>query len=126
MSVAHSTALKISIATAVRTYFNLGSGTNQAIRFKSSGGTVLATVPLNATPWGAPDGNGIIAAAITGAGTATVAATGTVSIGEVLDKDGGVCATFSVGIGGQDANYDAVAWTQGATITLSSLTYQQP
>jgi hypothetical protein len=124
--VAHSTTLKVQLATTARTYFNIGTGSNQAIRFKSSGGTLLATVPLNATPWGAPDANGIIAAAITGAGTATVLATGTVTLGEIVDKDGSVCATFSVGTAGQDANYDAVAWTQGATITLSSLTYQQP
>jgi hypothetical protein len=122
MAVTHVTALKVTIGTAVQGSLNAGSGALQAVEFQKADTTVIASVALATTPWGAPNGSGVITAAGLPA-NATVSATATCTLGRIKDKDGTVKINFATGTSGSDVNFDAVAWTLNGTVTLSSLTY---
>lgn len=125
MAVVHSTALKVTIGTAVRGSLNDGSGSLEAVEFRTAGDAELTSIPLDTTPWGAADGSGIITAAITAPGEGIVAAGGgTCTKGAILDKDGADKITFTCGTSGQDVNFDNNVWEEDGVVTLTSLTYQ--
>jgi hypothetical protein len=123
MTVTHSTAVKVAIATTVRTQLNAGSGSSQAIRFRSAGLALLASFALDATPWGAANGSGTITANITAPGTTTVGTSGTVAIAEFVDKDATLCISMTVAVSSGDINFDSIVWSSGTTIALSGVTY---
>jgi hypothetical protein len=89
-----------------------------------SGQTLLATLTLNATPFGAPSGGTITANAIT---SGTAVATGTAAWFRVYKSDG-VTAVIdgSAGTSGTDMILNDVNITMGATVAATSYTISMP
>lgn len=95
-------------------------------------GTLLATFTFSATAFGADATAGSFptktetATASFVASTVSAAATGTASTFGLLDSGGTVRATGSVGTSGADINFNSVAFSSGANVTLSSFTLAMP
>ena len=95
-------------------------------------GTLLATFTFSATAFGSdttagsfPNKTETCTASFVAA-TVTAAATGTASTFALCDSGGNVRATGSVGTSGADINFNSVAFSSGANITLSSFTLTMP
>ena len=127
MAVTHATSLRNTLADAVDTA--LGATAN--LRFRLSGtigspGTVVATLPMSATPFGAASSGTITANAITSdtnaTGNASAVATAT------LQTSGGtVVVHCAVAASGSDINMTGgLTIGAGDTVSCSSLTYSAP
>lgn len=127
MAVTHSTAMRNTLADAVDTAI----GTSGFLRFRLSGtvgspGTVVATLPLSATAFGAASGGTITANAITSdtnaTGNASPVATAT------LETSGStVVVHCAVAASGSDINMSGgLTVANGDTVSCSSLTYSAP
>lgn len=84
---------------------------------------MLADLPLSATAFGAASGGVSTANAIT---SASAAATGTATWGSLLTSGNVRKLDFSVGTAGADMNFNSVAFSSGATVSVTSLTVTQP
>jgi hypothetical protein len=96
-----------------------------------SGNTLLASLAMSATPFGAPSGsaagdNAVITANAITAATAT--ATGTATFYRVMDSAGTPAPHFqgTVGTSGSDINLGSVAIQSGAQVSLTSYTQTLP
>jgi len=127
MAVTHSTAMRNTLADAVDTA--IGTSGNLCFRLTGtvgSPGTVVATLPLSATAFGAASGGTITANAITSdtsaAGNASPVATAT------LQTSGGtVVVHCAVAASGSDINMSGgLTVANGDTVSCSSLTYSAP
>lgn len=83
----------------------------------------LAELPMSATAFGSAASRVITAAAIT---AANAVATGTASWGTLCTAAGTRVIDFSVGTSGADLNFDSVAFSSGASISVTSLTITLP
>ena len=89
-----------------------------------SGNTLLATLPLSATAFGASSSATKTANAIT---SATAAATGTATFFRVYKSDGTTAVIDgSVGTSGADLNLNTTSIVTGATVSVSSWTISDP
>ena len=94
-----------------------------------SGNTTLVTMTLNNPAFGAAaDGAPGADAAldVTGGISGTIAASGTASFFRMLDNGATVRIQGTVGTSGADINFDSVAFSSGATASVTSYTYTQP
>lgn len=127
MAVTHSTAMRNTIADAVDTA--IGASGNLCFRLSgtvSAPGTIVATLPLSATAFGAAS-NGVITA---NAITSDTNATGNASpvANATLQTSGGtVVVHCAVGASGSDINMTGgLTIGAGDTVSCSSLTYTAP
>lgn len=91
-------------------------------------GTLLATFTLGDPAYGAAAASGSGAVA-SGAGLpigTTGAATDTAGYGAVLDSDGNIKWTGTVGVGSGDFQLDNLSIATGQTVNLTALSYTQP
>ena len=89
-----------------------------------SGNTLLATLNLNATAFGAASGGTKTAGAIT---SGTAVATGTATFFRVFKSDDATAVIDgSVGTSGADLNLNDVAITTGGTVSVTSWTVSMP
>jgi hypothetical protein len=95
-------------------------------------GTLLATFTFSATAFGADSVTGSFpsksatATASFAASTVAAAATNTAASFGLFDSSGNLRATGSVGTSGADLNFNSVAFSSGANITISSFTLSLP
>jgi hypothetical protein len=95
-------------------------------------GTLLATFTFSATAFGADSTAGTFpnktetCTASFAASTVTAAASGTAATFALCDSGGIVRAAGSVGTSGADINFNSVAFSSGANVTLSSFTLSMP
>ena len=95
-------------------------------------GTLLATFTFAATAFGADTVAGsfstktVTCTASFTASTVTAAATGTAASFALCNSAGTVIATGSVGTSGSDINFNSVAFSSGANVTISSFTLSMP
>lgn len=127
MAVTHSTTMRNTLADAVDTA--IGASGNLCFRLAGtvgSPGTIVATLPLSATAFGAASGGVITANAITSdtnaTGNASAVATAT------LQTSGGtVVVHCAVVASGSDINMTGgLTVGAGDTVSCSSLTYTAP
>lgn len=85
--------------------------------------TLLATNNLNATAAGASSGGTATFNAIS---SATIAASGTVAWFRLFSSGAVAVADGTVGTSGCDINVNSVAFSSGATLSVTSLTLSQP
>jgi hypothetical protein len=123
MAITHSTAARNAAANAILAILNTGSGTAAGkLVFKTTGGSVLSTLPLSTTAFGAASSGVATANAITSDGAA--AGTGTATKFELQDRDGNPTVLGAVGNGsGGDINLSSNVITAGDTVAMTSLTY---
>lgn len=101
------------------------TGTQPATPESAVTGTLLGTLTLNATAFGAASGGVITANAITGDTTAD--ATGTAGYFRIWKSDGTTAVLDgTVGTSGADLNLNSVAIQAGADIEITSLTITLP
>ena len=89
-----------------------------------SGQTLLATLPLSATAFGAASNGVATAASITS--DADVDASGTAAWYRIEDGDGTAIVDGEIGTSGADLNFDSVNFVAGGTAAISSLTITVP
>lgn len=91
-------------------------------------GTLLATLALSATAFGAPSSSaGTDAVATANAVTsATAVATGTAGYFRVCNSSGTAIWQGAIGTSGSDLNIGTVSISSGGTIAVSSFTVTQP
>jgi hypothetical protein len=95
-------------------------------------GTLLATFTFNATAFtdaaatGTFPNKSITATAAFAANTVSAAASATAGSFGLFNSGGTLIATGSVGTSGADINFNSVAFSSGANITLSSFTLVMP
>lgn len=126
MALTHSTAARNAIADAVVDLLDVGS-TNPSGRliFKTAGATVLATLPLSATAFGAASSGVATAAAITS--DTNAANSGTCTVFDLINRNAVVVVSGTVGNGsGGDINLSSNVITAGDTVSMSALTYTAP
>lgn len=127
MAVSYAVLTKNARLDAIDTY----AGTSPIIRIYDgtppatadtalSSNTLLATLPMSATPFGAASGGTLTAAAITDDSSAD--ATGTASFFRIIKSDTTtVVAQGSVGTSGTDAIINTTAIVSGGPVSCSSL-----
>lgn len=94
------------------------------LELRSSGGTtLLATITLPVTAFGAP-ATGVIAKA--GTWSATVATSGTALVGRLISSDTLKVTEFTVNTTGGELNLDDNVLVAGGTATVSTFTYTVP
>jgi len=126
MAVTHATSLRNTLADAVDTA--LGATAN--LRFRLSGtigspGTVVATLPMSATPFGAASGGTITANAITSDTNATGNASPVANA--TLDNGATPLVHCAVAASASDINMSGgLTIGAGDTVSCSSLTYTAP
>lgn len=126
MAVTHSTTMRNTLAGAITTA--LGATAN--LRFRLSGtvgspGTVVATLPMSATPFGAPSSGTITANAITSDTNATGNASPVANA--TLDAGSTVVVHCAVAASASDINMTGgLTIGAGDTVSCSSLTYSAP
>lgn len=122
---------------ALKALFNTGTlkiynGTQHDPDVASITDTLLATFTFAATAFGADATAGSFstktetATATFSASTVVAAATGTASWFGLFNSGGTLLATGTVGTSGADINFNSVAFSSGANVTLSSFTLTQP
>lgn len=96
-------------------------------------GTALATFTFSGTAFGTDSvggsafpGKTVTATASFSSTTVTASATGTATYAVLKNSSGVVEAVCSVGTSGEDINFNSVAFSSGANITLSSFTLTLP
>lgn len=87
-------------------------------------GTLLATLALNATPFGAASSGVATAGSITSETNAPNS--GTMGHYRIKNNAGTVVCQGDVGLSGADINFDSVTVVAGGTVALTSLTVTQP
>ena len=123
----HPTAFRDTVADLVDSTINGGGGAGK-LQFRTSGnanalGTVVATLPLSATAFGASSAAVITAAAIT---SDTNAAGGTIATATLALNNGTtVIVHCTVGTSGDAINVTSggLTVTAGDTVSCSALTY---
>jgi hypothetical protein len=85
--------------------------------------TLLCTNALNATAAGASSGG---TATFNAIASATIAASGTVAWFRLFTSGAVAVADGTVGTSGSDINVNSVAFSSGATLSVTSLTLSQP
>ncbi len=123
--IARNAALDAQSPLANTGYLRIYSGAKPATPETAVSGTLLATLRLNATAFGAASGGVITANAITA--DTNAAASGTAGYFRILKSDG-TSALFdgTVGTSGADLNLNSVAISAGATVSVTSLTITDP
>lgn len=87
-------------------------------------GTLLVTIPLNATPFGAPSGG---AAALNGLTlTANAGANGTAGYFRVLDSSSVCHIQGTVAQGGGDLSFDNATFVSGQPVNITGFTITAP
>lgn len=95
-------------------------------------GTLLATFTFSATAFSVAAASGsfpnktIVATASFVASTVTAAASATATTFGLFSSGGTLLAAGSVGTSGADINFNSVAFSNGANVTLSSFTLTMP
>jgi hypothetical protein len=123
MSVTHSTATRTALADTAVDRLDLGSANAAGhLVFKTTGGSVLATLILSNPAFGSASAGTATASAITS--DTNAAGTGTATKFELQDRDAVAVILGSVGNGsGGDINLSSNVITAGDTVSMSSLTY---
>lgn len=126
MAVSYTTALKNAMLDAITTalgaspLLRIYDGTPPANAGTAlSGNTLLATLPMSATPFPAASGGTLTANAITS--DASADATGTASFFRLLTSGATAVVQGTVGTSGADLNLNSVSITAGGTVAVSSL-----
>lgn len=126
MAVTYTTALKNAMLDAITSalgaspLLRIYDGTPPASANAAlSGNTLLATLPMSATPFPAASGGTLTASAITS--DASADATGTASFFRLLTSGAAAVVQGTVGTSGADLNLNSVAITIGGTVAVSSL-----
>lgn len=126
MAVSYTTALKNAMLDAITTalgaspLLRIYDGTPPANAGTAlSGNTLLATLPMSATPFPAASGGTLTANAITS--DASADATGTASFFRLLTSGAAAVVQGTVGTSGADLNLNSVSITAGGTVAVSSL-----
>jgi hypothetical protein len=118
-------ALNAEAALANGGTISIRSGTQPATPETAVTGTLLATVSLNATAFGAASNGTITAAAIVGDVTAD--ATGTATWFRMWRSDGTTAVLDgSVGTSGADLNINSIAIQAGAAVEVTALSITLP
>ena len=106
-------------------FMNIYSGTQPLTPDTAlSGNTLLASLTLNATAFGAASAGTATAGAI---GSATAGATGTASFFRVFQSNGTTAVIDgSVGTSGADATINTTSIVSGATVSCSAWTVSMP
>ena len=127
MAVTHSTAMRNTLADAITTA--LGASPKLAFRLSGtvgSPGTVVATLTMSATPFGAASGGTITANAITSDTNATGNAS-PVATATLQTSGGTVVVHCAVAASASDINMSGgLTVGAGDTVSCSSLTYSAP
>lgn len=127
MAVTHSTTMRNTLADAVDTA--IGASGNLCFRLTgtvSAPGTIVATLPLSATAFGAASGGTITANAITSDTNATGNASA-VAAATLQTSAGTVVVHCAVAASGSDINMTGgLTVGAGDTVSCSSLTYSAP
>lgn len=127
MAVTHSTTMRNVLADAITAA--LGSSPNLAFRLSGtvgSPGTVVATLPMSATPFPAASGGTITANAITSDTNATGNAS-PVANATLQTSGGTVVVHCAVAASASDINMTGgLTVGAGDTVSCSSLTYSAP
>jgi hypothetical protein len=128
-----SDAAVIAAVAAETALLNTGflviyTGTQPADANQALTGTLLATLPLSATAFGAPTASGstgsrIVTATANTITSATAGNSGTAGYFALLKADGTtVNAMGSVGTGGADLNLNSLSISSGANVSCSAFT----
>lgn len=91
-----------------------------ALQILTSGGTVLATVPLASSDFSAPSAGSVTASTIP---PVTADNPGTANVMRYVDRDATTIVEGTVGTSGADLNLDNINITAGQSIDISTLTY---
>ena len=125
IAVTHSTAVRTSIATAVRDAIDAGAAAKLVFRTTgtvSAPGTACATLTCT-DPCGSVTNGVLTFSAIT---SDTNAAGGTVATATLQTSADTVCVHCAVSTSASDINLSSLAVGAGDTVSVSSLTYTAP
>jgi hypothetical protein len=115
-NLALNAALDIGTGGKIRIY----DGTQPTDADTALGSQVmLVELAMASTPFAAASGGSKAAGSIT---NGTIAASGTASWGSILNSSDVRLFDFSVGTSGANLNFDSVAFSSGATASISGLT----
>ncbi len=120
MAVTHVTALRTTLATAVRDAIDAGAA--GLLVFRTSGDVEVATLTLS-DPCGTVSNGVLTFSAIT---SDTSATGGTVAKATLETSAASIQVTCAVGTSGSDINLSSLAVGAGDTVSVSSLTYTAP
>jgi len=122
MAITMSTALRNAAADAMTTLVD--AGTEGFLKIYADDDTLLATLTLSATSFGAAVNGVATANAITD--DASADDTGTASYFTVTNSTPTEIFRGTVGVGSGDLQLNTVAIVSGVPVSVSSLTYTQP
>lgn len=100
------------------------TGTIPATPAAADTGTLLATLPLSATAFGAASSGTATAATITS--DTSIDATGTAGYWRMYSGAGTCILQGSVGVSGADLNLDSLSFVAGGTVSITSFTVTCP
>ena len=121
MAVTHVTALRTTLATAVKDAIDAGAGAGLLV-FRTSGDVEVATLTLS-DPCGSVTNGVLTFSAIT---SDTSATGGTIAKATLETSAAAIQVTCAVSTSASDINLTSVTVGAGDTVAVSSLTYTAP
>jgi hypothetical protein len=119
------TAARNAIADAFVDLIDAGAAAGKLVIGTSGMAQTLVTFTLNDPAFGAAAA-GVATLDVDPAISEEIAATGTAAEAQLTDSDDTVYATLTVGTSASDINFDSVAFVDGGTAEITSLTITCP
>ena len=123
MAITHATATRNTLADAIDTLVNTGSGTSN-FTFRNAQAVTLAVVDLDNPAFGAASSGAISLAGTPQEGTASHATSNAVCTAfDIKDRNAAVVLSGTVAATGADINVSNTTINNGDTVRISSFTY---